>query len=43
LNAIAEQQRSMRGSQAYGASHEQESDLSLPPVAPNSARAATPK
>jgi len=33
LNAIAEQQRSTRGSQAYGASHEQQSDLSLPPVA----------
>ena len=32
LNAIAEHQRSTRGSQAYGASHEQESDLSLPPV-----------
>ena len=33
LNAIAEHQRSTRGSQAYGASHEQETDLSLPPVA----------
>lgn len=43
LNAIAEHQRSMRGSQAYGASRQQESDLSLPPVAPNTARAATPK
>jgi len=32
LNAIAEHQRSLRGSQAYGASHEQETDLSLPPV-----------
>lgn len=32
LNAIAERQRSQRGSQAYGASHEQ-SDLSLPAVA----------
>ena len=32
LNAIAEQQRSTHGSQAYGASHEQ-SDLSLPAVA----------
>ena len=32
LNAIAEQQRSTHGSQAYGASHEQ-SDLSLPTVA----------
>lgn len=32
LNAIAERQRSMRGSQAYGASHDQ-SDLSLPSVA----------
>ena len=32
LNAVAEQQRSTRGSQAYGASHEQESDLSLPAV-----------
>ncbi len=39
LNAIAEQQRSMRGSQAYGASHEQESDLSLPPAQP----VATPR
>jgi tetratricopeptide (TPR) repeat protein len=43
LNGIAEQQRSTRGSQAYGASHAQESDLSLPPVATNTARAATPK
>src|SRR5215469_8107815 len=43
LNAIAEHQRSMRGSQAYGASHQLESDLSLPPVAPNTAAAATPK
>ena len=43
LNAIAEHQRSTRGSQAYGASHEQESDLSLPPVDTNSARPATPK
>ncbi len=33
LNAIAERQRASRGSQAYGASHEQQSDLSLPPVA----------
>ncbi|MGA9567439.1 MAG: tetratricopeptide repeat protein [Candidatus Korobacteraceae bacterium] len=33
LNALAEHQRSTHGSQAYGASHEQESDLSLPPVA----------
>lgn len=33
LNAIAERQRSMRGSQAYGASHEQESDLALPAAA----------
>jgi tetratricopeptide (TPR) repeat protein len=32
LNALAERQRSQRGSQAYGASHEQ-SDLSLPAVA----------
>jgi tetratricopeptide (TPR) repeat protein len=30
LNALAEHQRSLRGSQAYGASHEQGSDLSLP-------------
>ncbi len=36
LNAIAEHQRSTRGSQAYGASHEQQSDLSLPPVQPPS-------
>jgi tetratricopeptide (TPR) repeat protein len=36
LNAIAEHQRSTRGSQAYGASHEQESDLSLPQVQPPS-------
>ena len=43
LNAIAEHQRSTRGSQAYGASHEQESDLSLPPIATNTARTATPK
>jgi tetratricopeptide (TPR) repeat protein len=43
LNAIAEHERSMRGSQAYGASHQQESDLSLPPVATNTAAAATPK
>jgi tetratricopeptide (TPR) repeat protein len=33
LNTVAEQQRSMRGSQAYGASHDQ-SDLSLPVAAP---------
>jgi len=33
LNAIAEHQRSLRGSQAYGASHEQASDLSLPATA----------
>ena len=33
LNAMAERQRSMHGSQAYGASHEQQSDLSLPSVA----------
>ena len=33
LNAIAEQQRATRGSQAYGASHEQQGDLSLPPAA----------
>ena len=32
LNAVAEQQRSLKGSQAYGASHDQ-SDLSLPAVA----------
>jgi len=32
LNAIAERQRSLRGSQAYGASHEQQSDLALPAV-----------
>ncbi len=32
LNAIAEHERSTHGSQAYGASHEQENDLSLPPV-----------
>ena len=43
LNAIAEHQRSLRGSQAYGASHEQETDLSLPPVAPSSESASTPK
>jgi len=36
LNAIADLQRSTHGSQAYGASHEQQSDLSLP------AAAATP-
>ena len=36
LNAIAERQRASRGSQAYGASHEQQSDLSLPPVAATS-------
>jgi predicted Zn-dependent protease len=41
LNTIAKHQRSTHGSQAYGASHEQESDLSLPPVAaPNEAPAA---
>jgi tetratricopeptide (TPR) repeat protein len=33
LNTVAEQQRSTRGSQAYGASHDQ-SDLSLPAAAP---------
>jgi tetratricopeptide (TPR) repeat protein len=33
LNTVAEQQRSTRGSQAYGASHDQ-SDLSLPTAAP---------
>ena len=43
LNAIAEHQRSLRGSQAYGASHEQETDLSLPPVAATSETASTPK
>ena len=43
LNAIAEQQRSMHGSQAYGASHEQQSDLSLPPAATDTTPAATPK
>src|SRR5271165_1897401 len=32
LNAVAEQQRSLKSSQAYGASHDQ-SDLSLPAVA----------
>jgi tetratricopeptide (TPR) repeat protein len=42
LNAIAEHQRSTRGSQAYGASHEQESDLSLP-TATASEPAATPR
>ena len=43
LNAIAEQQRSTRGSQAYGASHEQESDLSLPPAATDTTAATTPR
>jgi tetratricopeptide (TPR) repeat protein len=43
LNAIAEHQRSMRGSQAYGASHEQESDLSLPPATAMAKSASTPK
>jgi len=33
LNAIADHQRSLRGSQAYGASHEQANDLSLPTTA----------
>jgi tetratricopeptide (TPR) repeat protein len=33
LNAVAEHQRSLRGSQAYGASHAQETDLSLPSAA----------
>jgi tetratricopeptide (TPR) repeat protein len=43
LNAIAEHQRSTRGSQAYGASHEQETDLSLPPVAPPAESGSAPK
>ena len=43
LNAVAERQRSMRGSQAYGASHEQESDLSLPPVAATPEAQASPQ
>jgi tetratricopeptide (TPR) repeat protein len=43
LNAIAEHQRSMRGSQAYGASHEQETDLSLPPATALAQSASTPK
>jgi len=43
LNAIAEKQRSLRGSQAYGASHEQESDLSLPPVASTQDTAPSPQ
>lgn len=43
LNAIAEHQRSLRGSQAYGASHEQESDLSLPPVAATPEAQASPQ
>ena len=42
LNAIAEHQRSMRGSQAYGASHEQQTDLSLPPVAAAKEAASSP-
>jgi len=41
LNTVAEQQRSMRGSQAYGASHDQ-SDLSLP-AAPPPADRGTPQ
>jgi predicted Zn-dependent protease len=43
LNAIAEHQRSTRGSQAYGASHEQESDLSLPPAAAAPGASPTPQ
>ena len=41
LNTIAEQQRSTRGSQAYGASHEQEVDLSLPAAAAHRADRGT--
>ncbi len=37
LNTVEEQQRSTRGSQAYGASHDQ-SDLSLPATAPSADR-----
>ena len=43
LNAIAESQRASRGSQAYGASHEQQSDLSLPPVAATSEAGSGPR
>ena len=43
LNAVAERQRSMRGSQAYGASHEQQSDLSLPAVTSSAAPPSPPK
>jgi tetratricopeptide (TPR) repeat protein len=43
LNAIAEHQRSTRGSQAYGASHEQQSDLSLPPVVASPDAASEPR
>ena len=42
LNVIAEHQRSMRGSQAYGASHDQ-SDLSLPSVAASPAAGSEPR
>ena len=42
LNAMAEHQRASRGSQAYGASHEQQSDLSLPPVAESASAASEP-
>ena len=43
LNAIAEHQRATRGSQAYGASHEQQSDLSLPPVAATADAGSAPR
>lgn len=43
LNAIAEHQRATRGSQAYGAAHEQQSDLSLPPVAASSNAGSEPR
>ena len=43
LNAIAEHQRATRGSQAYGAAHEQQSDLSLPPVAAPSNAGSEPR
>lgn len=43
LNAIAEHQRSTHGSQAYGASHEQENDLSLPPVDAGPEASPTPQ
>lgn len=41
LNTVAEQQRSTRGSQAYGAAHDQ-SDLSLPAAAPPVDRGTRP-